>query len=186
MTTKELINSSLKDLGANGFSGVSVVAKTPLAAVEDILQHPRAISQKLLHELRRQALVEISHEDKHVRVQLSTKGIHRLQQLQVNELSVPEPHTWDGLWRVVMFDVPTKHNQRRTKFTKQLNLMNFTMLRDSVWVYPHPCFEQLDALTLHCGLQQYVTYAEISRLDTVSSARLFRRYTGLQSSVINS
>jgi phenylacetic acid degradation operon negative regulatory protein len=179
MTTTQLINTSLKLIGENGFSGSAISASNAQAALEKLTDLSHHFSQKALHELRRQQLIATSREGGKIRFQLTTKGLHRLQRLKMKELAVPEPKKWDGHWRVVMFDVPTRHNRRRTNFTRILKQMGFTMLRDSVWVYPHPCFDQLDEVTAFCGLQQFVTYAEINRLDNGSTARLLRHYPAL-------
>jgi DNA-binding transcriptional regulator PaaX len=180
MTTTQLINTSLKLIGENGFSGSAISASNAQTALEKLSEFSHHDSQKALHELRRQQLIATSREGGKIRFQLTTKGLHRLQRLKMSELAVPEPKKWDGHWRVVMFDVPIRHNRRRTNFTRILKQMGFIMLRDSVWVYPHPCFDQLDEVTAFCGLQQFVTYAEINRLDNGSTARLLRHYPTLQ------
>ena len=179
MTTTQLINSCLKVFGENGFSSTGAAAPNAQAALEKLTDLTHHDSQKVLHELRRQQLISTSRDGGKIVFQLTTKGLHRLQRLRMSELSVPEPKKWDGHWRVVMFDVPTRHNRRRTNFTRLLKQMGFSMLRDSVWVYPHECFEQLDELTAYCGLQQFVTYAEINRLDSGSTARLLTHYPEL-------
>lgn len=180
MQTKSMINQALKTIGEHGFSGVSVAGPTPVAALAHLLSIDDGAARRLVTELRRQSLSEVSQDSHGTSFRLTPKGIYRLQQSLITELKVPQPDKWDGHWRIIMFDVPTRHNRGRTQLTKQLKRMGFAMLRDSTWAYPYPCFEQLNQLVASCNLQQYVTYAEINKIDTTSGARLLRSFPNIK------
>lgn len=179
METKRLVNQALKFIGEHGFSGVSMSATSAVSALSTSLNLDQTISTKLINELRRQALAEIkSHKDQ-VSFRLTPKGLHRLQQSLIGELAIRTQETWDRHWRIIMFDVPTRHNRQRTLLTTQLKRMGFVLLRDSTWAYPYPCFSQLDQLVRFCNLAQFVTYAEVTKLDNISHKRLLRSFVEL-------
>jgi phenylacetic acid degradation operon negative regulatory protein len=46
--------------------------------------------------------------------------------------------TWDGRWRIVLFDVPEKHRSTRVRLERQLRRARFGYLQDSVWITPDP------------------------------------------------
>lgn len=181
MQTKAQLNNALRVIGEHGFSGVTVDGLAPSAALSRLLSIDEAVAKRLITELKRQSLSEVSHDSHGTSFRLTPKGIHRLQQAVISELSIPSQEVWDRHWRIIMFDVPTRHNRGRTQLTKQLKRMGFTMVRDSTWAYPYPCFTQLNQLVAYCNLQQFVTYAEISKIDTVSQARLLRSFPDLVS-----
>src|SRR2546426_6901660 len=43
---------------------------------------------------------------------------------------------WDGRWRLVLFDVPTEHNNHRTRLRRYLRDKGFGYLQNSVWIMP--------------------------------------------------
>lgn len=177
MKTKQAVNLALGVIGRNGMSGVvceatSLPAALHAAGLDNLTPATR---DRVAAELRRQGLVEISKQDKkHLLLQLSVKGIHRLQRAQVGDIDIPEPALWDKKWRMVTYDIPATHSIKRRLFTTELRRLGFVMVRESVWFHPHPCFDQLDELVRYCGIVPYVTFAEISRLDTTTVERLKR------------
>jgi phenylacetic acid degradation operon negative regulatory protein len=46
--------------------------------------------------------------------------------------------SWDGVWRLVMFDVPQIDAALRTKLRRQLRSAHFGWLQNSVWLSPDP------------------------------------------------
>jgi phenylacetic acid degradation operon negative regulatory protein len=45
---------------------------------------------------------------------------------------------WDGIWRVVAFDIPEIEEARRTRLRRRLHEFRFGWLQNSVWISPHP------------------------------------------------
>lgn len=175
---KELVESFLKSIGGNGLAGLSVSATSATTAFDKIgLSHTSAQQRyRILNEIRRQELVTITQDKKSVHFQLSVKGIHRLQRLQIGELAVAPQKTWDHMWRVVMFDVPAQNSRQRALFTRELRRMGFEMIQQSVWTHPHPCFDVISELAVYCNLQRYITLCEVARIDDNATRRLLRRY----------
>lgn len=184
MTTKQSINTTLKLIGIAGFSGIIVSAPNSLMALKQILKKsPVRLSspERILAELKRQGLVDVSNDANHWHFTLSPAGIHRLQQVIIDEVTIPRPAVWDGKWRLVAFDVPTSQSKQRKYFTAHLQRMDFHMLQKSMWVHPFPCFEQIEQVAGHYNLLRYCTLVEINRLDELSTKRLLRHFSLLLS-----
>ena len=181
MTTKDAVNTLLQVIGAEGLSGVKVHAYSLSAALD--LVCPADFSDqaktRAIAEIKRQALVEVAHTGSIYHIQLSVKGVHRLQRAQVERVQIARPDIWDNIWRMVTYDVPRAQSAQRRLFTRQLERLGFTMLRESVWFHPYPCFQGVEEIISYCGLQRYVTLAEIRRIDNVSLAKLQRAYPEL-------
>lgn len=181
MTTKTSVNVVLDIIGDNGLSGIEVLAHSLSAAIDRICpaDFDAPLRVRVTAELQRQSLIEVTRHHNKFQLQLSVKGIHRLQRAQVERVSIPRPDTWDGKWRMVTYDVPRAQSAQRRLFARQLERLGFTMIRESVWFHPHPCFSQVESIIGYCGLQRHVTLAEISRIDNVSLGKLKRAYPGL-------
>lgn len=174
MTTKQAVHVALGQIGKNGLDGVVCEATSLPVALRrlGLDKLTTATLKRVCAELHRQNLVEITKGKKQLRLQLSVKGIHRLQRAQLDMVSIPEPVTWDGLWRMVTYDVPRAKAAERRLFVDQLKRLGFTMVRESVWFHPFPCFKELGELLRYTGLERYVTLAEISKLDNVTLGKL--------------
>ncbi len=177
--TKKQINYILRQIGKEGLGGVTLPATSVAQALELIAQVPPELSGKFVVELRRQQLVEVSHVDGLVTLQLSVKGIHRLQRAEVSELTIPTPSAWDGRWRMVIFDLPREHAHQRYVLTTHLRQLGFVMLRDSTWLHPYPCFDVVDTIVRYCGVARAITTAEVTHLDASSERVLRRKFPGL-------
>lgn len=174
MTTKQAVNLSLQIVGRNGMDGVVCEATSLPGALQtaglDKLR-PSTLA-RVAAELRRQKLVEVEKRGSHIRLQLSVKGIHRLQRSEISKVTIEEPAEWDGLWRMVTYDVPRAQSAQRRLFAGELRRLGFVMIRESVWFHRYPCFEAVLELSRYCNLQRHITLAEISRLDQVTLDKL--------------
>lgn len=52
--------------------------------------------------------------------------------------------SWDGRWRLVLFDVPIAQDRLRQRFRRTLRRQNFGCLQGSVWISPDPA-DQMEA-----------------------------------------
>ena len=57
-----------------------------------------------------------------------------------------------GVWRSVMFDVPTHSKQSRDRFAGMLKALGFVHYQKSVFICPHPCEEELEAVAEYLGM----------------------------------
>ena len=179
MTNREAINESLKIIGLAGFSGTTVNAPNVAAGLRKLLrQSPARYTDinRLLYDLKRRGLVEVYKEAEQVTFVLTPAGAYRLQALQLDEIRIPKPKTWDSKWRLVAFDVPISSSRQRQEFVAKLQTLNFFMLQKSLWVYPFPCFSQVEAVASYFNVRRYLSLIEINALDQASARRLYQHF----------
>lgn len=183
--TKQALNAMLEAIGSRGLSGIVVPADSLHQALEQLEVFPENASlaerRGLATNLRRQGLVEISKKSGEMVLQPSVKGIHRLQRAQIHALFIRPQQRWDGTWRMVSYDIPARYTKQRRLFTAELHRLGFTLVKDSTWFHPYPCFDVLSELVAYCGLTNYVMVAEIARIDENSLRRLYKAYPALRS-----
>lgn len=182
-TTRATINQILRIIGENGLCGVAASGASIPAALASIDSFPSSTSParryQLVNELKRQELVDVTKDKKNYLFQLTVKGIHRLQQAEIEALPIPVPANWDGKWRLVMFDIPAHRSESRYVLTSNLRRLRFKMIQKSFWVYPYPCFDIVEKIITHANLQGYVSLAEISRIDASTERQLKRHFQNL-------
>lgn len=181
--TTQTLNAVLETVGSRGLSGVVVEASSLLEALERLAVFDDTLSlterRAIVANIHRQGLVEISSRDGAMVIQPSVKGVHRLQRAQLGALFVQPQRQWDGTWRMVSYDIPARYTKQRRLFTAELHRLGFTLVKDSTWFHPYPCFDVISELVAYCSLTNYVMVAEIARLDENSLRRLFKTYPAL-------
>lgn len=179
MKTKRAIDTALSVLGTAGLAGITIVAPNALQGLAPLLKRTPVKNSdytRLLKELRRQGLVYITQSGGEVHYTLTPAGAYRLQEVIVDELVIPRPSKWDKRWRVVAFDIPVAKSRSRQKFVDKLQALDFTMLQKSLWVYPFPCFDQIEQLAGHYNVFRYCSLMEIDRLDELATRKLVRHF----------
>lgn len=177
------LNALLETVSSRGLSGVNVTAPTLFVALEQLEAFPSRSSpaekRALVANLRRQGLVEVSKLSDTIRIQPSVKGVHRLQRAQLGTLYVTPQQRWDGTWRMVSYDIPARYASQRRLFTAELHRLGFSLVKDSTWFHPYPCFDVISELVAYCGLTNYVMVAEVARLDEHTLRRLLKAHPAL-------
>lgn len=90
---------------------------------------------KQLTRLEQRQLIERDADSPVDRLyRLSAQG--RLQALGGRDPQERWTRSWDGQWRMVLFDVPTKRNADRERIRRYLRGKGFGYVQNSVWVTP--------------------------------------------------
>lgn len=96
--------------------------------------------------------------------QITEAGFNRLQELNFNHLSL-DGDPWDGLWRVVTFDIPESHRTARSALRRLLKQLGFKQLHLSVWVHPLPCSDEIKFIKDKYGVHEHITLLEVTTFD---------------------
>ena len=95
--------------------------------------------------LQKQGFVDSDFNARNDRLyRLSAQG--RLHVLGGRDPESQWSRTWDGLWRLVLFDVPVGHNAQREALRRYLREKGFGYLQKSAWVTPDRLDEEREIL----------------------------------------
>jgi len=95
---------------------------------------------------------------------LTEKGeseLHRQQLIKKSKTHQP----WDGLWRIVIFDIREYKRNVRDKIRNELKQFGFKQLQQSVWVYPHECDDIITLLKADNHVGREVLYVEAKMIE---------------------
>ena len=81
---------------------------------------------------------------------------------------------WDGVWRVVAFDIPEVDEARRTRLRRRLHEFRFGWLQNSVWISPDPLDAFRGGLNESGIIPDSLTYFEARSAGGESPAALVR------------
>lgn len=71
---------------------------------------------------------------------------------------------WDGIWRLVSFDIPEEKKKERNRLRKKLKELGFGMFQESLWVTPHELGEQFAQFLEEVNLRKYCLVWEGKRI----------------------
>lgn len=123
-------------------------------------------SKQVIRRFEKQKYVTVaeSHEGT-VTVKITELGLVKALSYNLNTMHVQEPATWDKKWRVVIFDVPVKHNRLRDIFRMRLVQLGLYKIQESVYVSPYPCFDEVEFLRELYGISFTVRYLLVEKIE---------------------
>lgn len=123
-------------------------------------------TQKLLEETR--------HPDGSLTLKLTRDGRLRARFFQLfgNTIKIKRQKVWDGLWRIVIFDVPEKKRVFRNILRNHLKTIGFEKLQESVFIFPYPCEKEIQSLV---ELYSAIPYVRTITAKTIDNEEKMRR-----------
>lgn len=115
--------------------------------------------------LEKKEYLALTKTEKGWLLRITEKGKRRFQKIQIKNMVLPSPKTWDGKWRLLIFDIPEKYRYERDAMRQKLKSLGLYNIQRSVFVYPHDCQAQLELIADSYLLDKYCTYLETSFID---------------------
>ena len=106
-------------------------------------------------------------------VRLTQKGKRELERYQQAVVSITKPKTWDGKFRLIIFDIKEWKRSSRDKLREWLMNLGFVRLQNSVWAYPYDCREIIVLLKANFRLGKEVLYLTADYLENDEWLRKF-------------
>lgn len=174
---RELTKNILKGLALGGLI-VTSFALPNLPQVFSFLgvetSRERYAVKRAINSLARKKLIKIIDKGGEQVVEITEAGQKKTLKYKFEEMFIERPPKWDGMWRVVMFDIPEKHKQGRDALNIKLREMEFYPLQKSVFVFPFKCRDELDFICELFGIRDFVYYFAAKSID--NEERMKRYY----------
>lgn len=162
-----LAKDTLLVLAGVGFVSLAILMPGLVMVVaKEEKQRQRDDFLKRLRRFKKDKLVEISEEKDGTTVRITKAGIKRALTYKLESMRIKKPRKWDGLWRLVIFDVPEKKKRQRDRFREDLQRLGFYMLNRSVFIHPFSCFDEVEFLRQVSGVGSEVTYIVAKSVET--------------------
>lgn len=115
---------------------------------------------KTFENMKKKGLINLGGE----KIKLTAKGKRMLREVELSDLKLTKPKEWDGIWRLVSYDIPEKYKKSRDFFRYILLKNGFCQIQESLWVHPYQCKEEIAAVTKNIHLSRYVIMMETEKL----------------------
>lgn len=121
--------------------------------------YPKSTLSAAIARLRKKGLVEkVVYEDR-VILRLTKSGWDWLIKHKIEDQI-----EWDGIWRLVIFDIPEKHKRVRETLRRRLKGWGFNPWQKSVWASKKPLTNILRSLVEELGVGDWVLIIESSNV----------------------
>lgn len=137
LTAKEVL-LSVFDLATPFFEAHSIYRAETRRYKENRMYERSNFLEKVRY-LKKQGMIDTFVENKEKYIEITPKGLERINWIQVDELTIEKPQVWDSKWRIVIFDIPNKRKVQRDLFREKLIKLGFEKIQESVYVFPFEC-----------------------------------------------
>jgi len=105
--------------------------------------------------MMKQGLLQSERKGNKSYYELTERGISRVDEA-ARRIYKLDPHEWDGMWRVVMYNIPEEKRQVRDDFRKELQWSGFGNLSNGCWVSPNNFEKEIHLLVSKYNIEEYV------------------------------
>lgn len=128
--------------------------------------------RQVLKRMQKQKVVEVAETKDGPVVRITQNGITKALRYKLEDMEIKRK-SWDGKWRVVVFDIPETNKKARDEFRKRLKQAGFFPLQESVFVHAFPCFDEIEFLRQIYGVDVGVTYMEAGKIEGHDNLKSF-------------
>lgn len=115
---------------------------------------------KIIKSLRINGYLNTEKDGRKLILKLTQKGKN---EALINKILFSED--WDGIWRVVIFDIPEQKKKVRDIFRARLKLWGFKPWQKSVWISKKPITKPLRDYIREVGIESWVKVLESKNIE---------------------
>ena len=165
----------LKGIALGGLV-VAVVALPGMAPVLNLFsgkdkKKDRRIFNNAMYRMKKQRLVKIYYKNGEEVIEITEKGKKWLLKYKLDDMEIKKPKKWDGLWRIVIFDIPEKRKKARNAINLKLKNLGFYPIQKSTFIYPYECRNEIDFVAEHSFARKYINYIIAKEIDNSKKLR---------------
>ncbi len=163
----------IQSIGAAGLLATALVAPNVVSALKKskFLPQERQRVNGTLNRMIANGYVVVEKKNGEPHVRLTKKGEAFAMLMADDALMPKKPARWDGKWRIVTYDLPGKATKLRGRIRELLRAWGFTMLQQSIWIYPYDCEELIFILKQEYKLGKGLLYIIADEVENDSALR---------------
>ncbi len=113
----------------------------------------------------------INNADGTIAITLSKSGKIKALIYNLDAIKIKIPKKWDGLWHIVMFDIPEHKKKGRDALAARLKILGLRTLQKSVFVHPYECADEINLIADLFQIRPYVRMIIARDIDNASDLK---------------
>ncbi len=110
-----------------------------------------------ISRMNKQGWVESEKQGNKSYYSLTSIGKKRIEEA-AKRIYKLEPNSWDGKWRILMYNIPEEKRNIRDELRQELVWSGFGSLSNSCWISPNPLEDQVKDLIDKYDISSYVNF----------------------------
>lgn len=102
---------------------------------------------------------------------LTLLGNKRAKRYQLDSMKIAQQKKWDGLWRLVMFDIPEEQKMARRGINLVLKKLGCAQYQKSVFITPYPCKKEIDFVGECFNARKYIRIITAREVEGVGKIK---------------
>jgi DNA-binding transcriptional regulator PaaX len=147
-----------------------------LANIESMSAKPEYAISRAFKNLEGSGYIEVIQSDNKDYARLTREGKQKNYSLLLDNENVLVPTEWDGLWRIVMLDLPETRKSEREALRYLLKKAGFVCIKNSVWVTPYPYEHLFMNIKKDLGLTTEFMIFVTANLDPETQTEFFKTF----------
>ena len=149
---------------------LKILSEKPAIPVESLVVDTETPNTKYaitrsLKGLREAGLVESIHSGQKDYARITPKGKAKMNSIRLEGAETLVPGTWDGLWRIIILDMPEDRKSERESLRYLLKKANFVCIKNTVWISPYPYEHLFKNIKKDLGLTTELMIIMTNNLD---------------------
>lgn len=121
---------------------LKILAEKPAISLESIKNTKDSKTDyalaRSIKNLIESGCIEMLKSDNKNYLKLTKKGKNKLNSIKLEGDGALVSTAWDGLWRIIILDIPEERKNEREALRYLLKKANFVCIKNTVWISPHP------------------------------------------------
>lgn len=171
---RQLAKDVLKGLAMGGFI-VMCFAMPNLVQVVNLFKpngaRDRYRIKRTIKGLQEKRLVNIYTKNGNEVVEITKAGKRKVFEYNLDDMKLKIPKRWDGLWRIVMFDIPQSKKKGRDAVSRKIKELGMYPIQKSVFVSPYVCKNEIDFIGEFFNVREHIIYVKAKEIEGVRKLR---------------
>ena len=129
-----------------------------------------------LKGLREAGLIQSISSGQNDYTLLTKEGKKKINSLKLNSNTNLVNTSWDGLWRIILLDLPEDRKNERESLRYLLKKAGFVCLKNSAWISPYPFEHLFTNIKKDLGLTTEIMIIVTEFVDEESKKILFETF----------
>ncbi len=102
---------------------------------------------------------------------LTPTGKKRAMRYRLKAMTIKRQKKWDGLWRIVMFDIPEDKRPARRAIGYAIQKLGCLQYQKSVFITPYPCAEEIDFAGECFGVRKHIRIITAKDVEDINNIK---------------
>lgn len=139
-------------------------------------QNSKYAITRSLKGLREAGLVEQITSPQSEYARLTKEGKKKMHSLELENETTLVNTSWDGLWRIILLDLPESRKAERESLRYLLKKAGFVCLKNSAWISPYPFEHMFTNIKKDLNLTTEMMIIVTESIDEESKKVLFENF----------